>query len=180
MKLCRFMSAEEVGKLINGDTIKNTTDHKGKGARTNAVGACFFIMGERELFQCHRFLSGIVDSEYCLVVDIDAVPEGWAKCQGVYFNYDKDEIAMKRVSEATEIDGITALIDMLEELSDPAIKEARMVELDEYCTTQYKLSDFARWEIRKPTHEHSSSVKIGGDEPKKIHSYEESIVVCYG
>ena len=57
----RFMSSEEYGRLVKGETLENHRHHAKGGA--GSVGFCF-TQEAPEL--AIRWLSGIVDTDYCV------------------------------------------------------------------------------------------------------------------
>ena len=62
MKLYRFMSAEEAGKLVLGKVLENYTDHSVKrGTASTSKGFCFGIGDKEQACKDFRHLKGIVD-----------------------------------------------------------------------------------------------------------------------
>lgn len=82
MILHRFCSSEEHDKLISGEVLVNRTNHAVERNRnTNSVGFCFF---EEDPEKAKHWLSGVVDFDYCLTLDI---PEQMVtECWGIYGN----------------------------------------------------------------------------------------------
>lgn len=68
MKVTRFMSRAEWGKLTYGQTITNHCKHK---AKTTSVGFCFT---EDEPQVAWKYLGGIVDADVCVTFDF---PDGF-------------------------------------------------------------------------------------------------------
>lgn len=81
MILHRFCSLAEYDKYMAGETLVNTKDHGAcRGyAATSAVGFCFFV--EHPEKRKHQ-LSGIVDFDVCLTVEVD--PSKVNLCHGRY------------------------------------------------------------------------------------------------
>lgn len=65
MKVFRFMSIEELKKLLNNEELINNTEHK---AFTNSVGFCFMKYDETPE-QAYEYLSGIVSKDLCVVFE---------------------------------------------------------------------------------------------------------------
>lgn len=63
----RFMSSLEYHKLMKGEVLKNHNTHK--GCKTSSVGFCFFTEPPHEAI---HWLSGCVDTDYCVTMDIPA------------------------------------------------------------------------------------------------------------
>lgn len=61
----RFMSAEEYRRLVNGQLLVNESKHK--GFRSESRGFCFTTDEPKEAI---RYLSGNVDTAYCVTMDI--------------------------------------------------------------------------------------------------------------
>lgn len=69
MILHRFCSAAEYNAFARGETLENNTDHGKKRGydTTTSVGFCFFPENPED---AKHWLSGIVDFDYCLTLDI--------------------------------------------------------------------------------------------------------------
>lgn len=65
MKVFRFMSVEELKKILNNEELINNTEHK---AFTNSVGFCFMKYDETPE-QAYEYLSGIVSKDLCVVFE---------------------------------------------------------------------------------------------------------------
>lgn len=93
----RFMSAAEVKKFIADKPLRNTTDHKKQGSKTDSVGFCFMPVDGQEkdgVLYAARRLCGIAITHYCLVGEL--AHDRWRKGYGVYGDYnnlDKDGFA---------------------------------------------------------------------------------------
>ena len=61
------MSQQEFDKLINGEMLRNDTDHKAEGKHTDSIGFCFFV---EEPDDAIHWLRGIVSTEQCVTFDI--------------------------------------------------------------------------------------------------------------
>lgn len=148
MKLIRFMGDKEFADFLAGKTLTNTKDHaKEDGNKTNSVGACFFIMGDREIHQAHKFLSGLTDTEHCVVIETKSLPRRFKKTWGRYYDWDNDQyIGTKRAEEVTAHDAIMAMLETLEELLAPPDEKTHSVIFDEYSTTSYSQADFDSWQ----------------------------------
>lgn len=68
MRLTRFCSRKEYEAFLRGETLTNRTVHRMNGYNTSAVGFCF-TPDEPEV--AVHYLSGIVNLEVCMVVEID-------------------------------------------------------------------------------------------------------------
>lgn len=69
MILHRFCSAEEYEAYMRGETLVNETNHSLlRGSASTSIGFCFFC--ERPEDAVH-VLSGIVDLDYCIKVEVD-------------------------------------------------------------------------------------------------------------
>jgi len=79
MILHRFCSKEEFAAYQRGDILINTTDHRLKrGNATSSVGFCFFAADPEA---AKHWLSGIVDFDYCITVEVDEseVKKAWGR-----------------------------------------------------------------------------------------------------
>lgn len=66
MRVTRFCSAEEYRKFINGETLHNSIVHQLVNHGSKSVGFCF---AEDEPEVAFKYLKGIVDLDYCVVLD---------------------------------------------------------------------------------------------------------------
>ena len=66
MKLFRFMSKEEFNKYLKGEELINEIKHIGN---TNSKGFCFMNCEDYEPEYAYQFLSGVVDTEVCVVFE---------------------------------------------------------------------------------------------------------------
>ena len=57
MEVFRFMSKLEFAKFMNGELLKNTTDHS-NGSKTNSKGFCFLNLKEQKPEEAIHFLTG--------------------------------------------------------------------------------------------------------------------------
>lgn len=57
MEVFRFMSKLEFAKFMNGEVLKNTTDHS-NGSKTNSKGFCFLNLKEQKPEEAIHFLTG--------------------------------------------------------------------------------------------------------------------------
>lgn len=79
MILHRFCSMKEFEAYQRGDMLINNTDHRVKrGNATSSVGFCFFVENPEE---AKHWLSGIVDFDYCITVEVDEsdVRKSWGR-----------------------------------------------------------------------------------------------------
>lgn len=79
MILHRFCSKKEFEAYQRGDMLINNTDHRVKrGNATSSVGFCFFVEDPEE---AKHWLSGIVDFDYCITVEVDEsdVRKSWGR-----------------------------------------------------------------------------------------------------
>lgn len=130
MKLYRFMSAEEVGKLVLGKVLENYTDHSVKrGTASTSKGFCFGIGDKEQACKDFRHLKGIVDFKALLVADVKSERESkFTSSQGRYIDYDKMEFECKTFDDYPAFD-----------------KPHKM--FDEYCTEDYSLNDFKEYHV---------------------------------
>lgn len=104
------MSRQEYDRLMAGQTLRNTTDHKAEGNISGSVGFCFFPEDPAEAIE---WLSFLVDAQYCVTMEI---PDGLVReSKGRY-----------RDIAADEGRGI--------------FDEVPMLWRKEYCATEYSLS----------------------------------------
>ena len=61
----RFMSSLEYQRLMRGDQLRNFDTHI--ACATDSIGFCFFV---EDPFDAIHWLSGIVDCDYCVTMDI--------------------------------------------------------------------------------------------------------------
>lgn len=98
--LLRFMSITEAAALLDGQTLKNETDHY--ASATDSVGFCFAPLEEvtdTAIYNQARHLSGIVDMQLCLVAEIHGgIPAKFKKGYGIYSAGRLDEYSIKRYS----------------------------------------------------------------------------------
>ena len=117
MILHRFMSEAEYEVLIAGGKLMNATDHhKEHGRKTTSVGFCFF---PEDLDKAIHWLSGVVNTEMCVTLDID--DSLLTESTGIYRDDEKDDI-----------EGMS----LLELMFTPAPQ----IERKEYCLTEYSLN----------------------------------------
>ena len=79
MILHRFCSEKEFDAYQRGDMLINNADHRTKrGNATGSVGFCFFSESPEE---AKHWLSGIVDFDYCITVEVDEldVNKSWGR-----------------------------------------------------------------------------------------------------
>lgn len=63
MRYVRFMGETELICYLRGEVLKNTTNWRGKGGKTESVGFCFFddsVKPEERI----EYLTGVVDMEW--------------------------------------------------------------------------------------------------------------------
>jgi hypothetical protein len=110
------MSEAEYEVLIAGGRLMNATDHhKEHGRKTTSVGFCFF---PEDPDKAIHWLSGIVNTEVCVTLDIDE--SLLTESTGTY-----------RDDENDDIEGMS----LLELMFTPAPQ----IERKEYCLTEYSL-----------------------------------------
>jgi hypothetical protein len=98
MRVLRFMSVNEAFQLIRGGDVKNGTDHKAQGNRSNAFGCCFAILKNKphsdEIFDHGIYLSGIVTMDVCLVATLKSpAKKGFKRTFGGYKQGDVTELS---------------------------------------------------------------------------------------
>lgn len=144
MKLFRFMSAVEYFKLIKGETLVSSTDHrKNRGSASTAKGFCFGIGDEEQAKKDFRRLKGIVN-DYALVV-FTLKPESESRfntCQGRYIDYDQINSEGKTIHDY------------------PLGMEPHCMVV-EYCASSYSLKDFEEYKV------YGTSVDINKDPSDK-------------
>lgn len=129
MKLYRFMSFNECYQLLKGETLKNKTDHKKRGAASTAKGFCFGIGDEEQAKKDFRRLKGIVDSEILFVFTLKTESESrFNTCQGGYVDYDQINSDGKTIHDY------------------PFGMEPKCM-VDEYCANSYSLEDFEEYKF---------------------------------
>lgn len=91
MKLLRFMSAHEAIKLLDGKTLRNSTDHHlDDGQATDSIGFCFAIVDNRftldtsAIYEAAHRLSGVAIMDICLVATAEKLPKRYVKSWGHY------------------------------------------------------------------------------------------------
>lgn len=107
------MSMEEFRRLLNGDTLTNTTDHGSLGFKTSSIGFCFTTDAPDEAI---HYLSGNIDTDICATFEVNAV--------------------QLQQSRATYRDASVAIDDATPLGEDPTIEKV------EYCTQEYSLRTF--------------------------------------
>lgn len=110
----RFMSAEEYRRLVNGQLLVNESKHK--GFRSESRGFCFTTDEPKEAI---HYLSGNVDTDYCVTMDI---PESMLhKSKALYRDWQNDDV-MSYTSLPTNANDVPT------------------VEKTEYCLTRYSVA----------------------------------------
>ncbi len=110
----RFMSAEEYRRLVNGQLLVNECKHK--GFRSESLGFCFTTDEPQKAI---HYLSGNVDTDYCVTMDI---PESMLhKSKAIYRDYENDDVMNYNMLPASGND-------------------IPMVEKTEYCLTRYSVA----------------------------------------
>lgn len=75
LRLSRFMSRAEFDRYMAGETLVNETDHsRQRGTASTCVGFCWF---EGDPGEAKHRLSGIVDFDVCLTVEVE--PSAWRR-----------------------------------------------------------------------------------------------------
>lgn len=128
MKIYRYMSAAEKDKLLAGQTINNTTDHKALGVKSTSIGFTFGIGNVEQAKKDFKRLCGIVTPEYLLVGKLKPGVK-LNKCKGLYVDYE----GFSKLSE-------------IEQLLIPIGQEPRKY-YDELCTTAYSTAAFDTYDI---------------------------------
>lgn len=91
MILHRFCSAKEFEAFQRGDLLVNNTVHSVKrGTASTSVGFCFFPEDPEE---AKHWLSGIVDFDYCITVEVDE--SDVKKSRGRYGTVDLNSVMYK-------------------------------------------------------------------------------------
>lgn len=122
MKLYRFMSTAECEKFVEGETLKNTTDHSQKrGTASTAKGFCFGIGDVAQAKKDLRRLRGIVNAEMLVVFEPKDISK-FILCKGRYVDYAKIEAEGKTVK-------------------DYPFGEVPNMMADEYCIESYFMED---------------------------------------
>ncbi len=68
MRLVRFMSAHEIIRLLDGQTVQNDTVHRTAGQNSDSVGFCFAIAsGKDGIYEAAQRLSGVTTMDICLL-----------------------------------------------------------------------------------------------------------------
>ena len=135
MEVFRFMSKLEFAKFMNGELLKNTTDHS-NGNKTNSKGFCFLNLEEHKPEEAIHFLSGLVDLDYCVKFRTN---QKLKKTYGIYADSSKDKELLEKGIELEDI------FDLLFGNSRP-----EPVKIDEYCTEEYSNKDFELIGYTKP------------------------------
>ena len=88
MKIFRFMSLQEFFRFIDGDILKNTTQHFMYN-NTSSRGFCFLNLAEYKPEEAYHFLFGLIDSQICAVFETDVknVRQTWGKYHKPTKNY---------------------------------------------------------------------------------------------
>lgn len=120
MEVFRFMSKNELNKLIKGNKLENTIIHLGK---TNSIGFCFLDLNEYKPEEAIHFLSGIVNAEVCVKFKMK---KKLNKTNGTYAKH-------------KALEGLLINKSFLEMILD--IKNTETFVANEYCTTEYSLDD---------------------------------------
>lgn len=102
----RFMSALEYHKLMKGEMLANHSRHN--GYKTDSVGFCFFAEPPNEAI---HWLSGCVDTDYCVTMDIPSYM--LTKSKGCYRDPSRHN------------------------LSDPYTSNSMFMERAEWCCCRY-------------------------------------------
>lgn len=104
LRLYRFMCTAEYEALVSGQRLTNNTVHSENGNHTNSFGFCFTASPP---FKSVHWLSGIVDTDYCVCIRIDAkkvrhtrgkYPGGW-KDEYCCTSYSLDDIELVYASK---------------------------------------------------------------------------------
>lgn len=91
MILHRFCSAKEYEAYCRGDLLVNTKDHsQSRGTASTSIGFCFF---EEDPEEAKVWLSGIVDFDYCITVEV--FDSEVVKSRGRYLSSDKTHLMHK-------------------------------------------------------------------------------------
>lgn len=132
LHLYRYMSEEEYELLINDQTIHNYTDHHlQRGSASTARGFCFGCGKMDAASLALQRLNGIlVKSDYLLVATAKQ-PRQFTECKGRYTDYKWWNSLTREQQRAIPIGS------------------EKMVMMDEYCTTEYSLSDFEEYSLWK-------------------------------
>lgn len=100
MILHRFCSKEEFEAYQRGDTLVNETNHSlTRGSATSSIGFCFFCEEPEEAI---HILSGIVDLDYCITVEVDK--SYVKKTRGRYANQALNRVEFRKEYCATTYD----------------------------------------------------------------------------
>ena len=126
MILHRFMSEREFDDYQNGETLRNTTDHRKNGEHTQSVGFCFFTENPDDAI---HWLSGIVTDDVCVTFDVP--DDKVIKSSGIYCDHEKSDNSWGALFE-----------DMLAAMFGDEMPNVVKIERTEYCCTEYSDKDF--------------------------------------
>lgn len=109
MRVTRFMSREEFDKLMAGEKLVNTTNHRAQGSFSGSVGFCFT---EDEPMTAWRYLSGVCEADAWVTFDF---PDGYlTESRGCYADHSEGarlgDLVLKREWCCTEYSMDTAMI----------------------------------------------------------------------
>lgn len=139
MEVFRFMSKLEFAKFMNGELLKNTTDHS-NGNKTNSKGFCFLNLKEQKPEEAIHFLSGVVDLDYCVKFRTSKELE---QTYGIYADSSHDKELFEKGIELVDI------LDLLLEMIDGGNNMPK-VKINEYCIEEYSNKDFELIGYTKP------------------------------
>lgn len=96
MRFFRYMSANELDKLMAGEELENTTIH-----RPDCKGFCFFNADDVDALPASEFLKGIVTREFLVYFSIadDYVHKNFKENSGYYRLYGGGAFAAQRLPE---------------------------------------------------------------------------------
>ncbi len=131
MEVFRFMSKFEFAKFMNGEVLKNNTDHS-NFSKTDSKGFCFLNLEEHKPEDAIHFLSGLVNLDYCVKFRTN---KELKKTYGIYADSSKDKELLEKGIELEDI------LDLLFKMASGG-KDIPQVKINEYCTEEYSNNDF--------------------------------------
>ena len=131
MKYMRFMGAKELTDLLNGNVLRNSTDWRGEGWRTDSVGFCFFDCEEPAEKKLHYMIglpSWVVEFESAAVM---------RKSYGRYRDPDADSAFRQAYKDFISCGGGIDRLDLI-----GAVQKIPTKEVAEYSVRQYDRKEF--------------------------------------
>lgn len=139
MEVFRFMSKLEFAKFMNGEVLKNNTDHS-NGSKTDSKGFCFLNLEEHKPEEAIHFLLGLVNLDYCVKF---RTSKELNKTYGIYADSSHDKELFEKGIKLEDI------LDLLFKMASGG-KDIPQVKINEYCTEEYSNKDFELIGYTKP------------------------------